>query len=226
MSYVGQDFPPCDISEVQTFSLDFSAILVPGEEIISAEWNAYLRSGSDPNPEYHVSGAPTFTATGTSQQFDWSVGTNALGNRYTIQCIVVTNAGNTYEQFAECEMAVIYAPPLTPVSLAERFRYRMVFASGVGRTIASATVTPGTGGTGMVDEVEVTDDEVTWIIEWPWWTEEVVIIVVVVTYTNGDKEVVTLPVEVVQPPNVEPVDPADVCAGVYLPAPWDRINIA
>lgn len=229
MSYVGQDFPPCDITEVKTFSLDFSAILVPGEAITNAVWNIYLREGVDPNPGVKLESPPAWNSVSTSQQVTWSSGTNSLGNVYTLQCVVTTSAGNQYEQFAECAMAVIYAAPISPISLAEQIKYKLAFASAPTGKIVSATVIGGgSGGStppGLVTDVDTTDTEVTWTIDWTWWVITITIVIVTVTFDTGDVETVTVPIEVVQPPNVPGPDPYDVCANVYSVAPWDRVNL-
>lgn len=225
MSYVGQDFPPCDIREIRTFALDFSAILVPGEEIASAVWDLFLREGTDAAPSDHLLVAPEFTATMTTQQVDWSSGQNAYGNVYTLRCEVTTTAGNVYETVSECAMAVVYTAPLAPTSLAERIRYKLTFAAGAG-PIATASVD---GPPGTVDDVTVDEDgeSIWWVIVWPWWvvTTETTI-TVTITRTNGDREVLTVPVEVVQPADVPPPNVGNACEGVYDVAPWDRINIA
>jgi len=227
MSYVGQNFPPCDIDEVQTFSLDFSAILIPNEEIISAVWGLELGRGIDANPNAHLTNPAEFTEKVVYQQIDWSAGQNAYGNVYIVSCTITTSEGNEYIQTSLCEMAKIYTAPLSPVSLAERIRYKFQFASAPYRNISNITVSTDYTNTppGFISETDFVDDEASFVIWWPYWVEEITIIIIVVVYDNGDVERIIAPIEVIQPEGIEAPNVSDVCANVYEVAPWDKVNI-
>jgi hypothetical protein len=50
------DFTPKRVAEVETFSVDYTALLGTGETITSAVWSNSVKAGADANPGAMISG--------------------------------------------------------------------------------------------------------------------------------------------------------------------------
>jgi len=203
------------MGEVKKFSFDFQSALVVGEEITSVVFNLYLREGTDENINSHILVEPTINSAIVSQVIDWSG--CIYGNVYTIDAVVTTSAGNTYQADALVEIAPVYFPPIEQAFSGERIKYRFSFAGALSGCITSVTVTSSlftqievesgvscaTAVEGEIDWSNVNPDEETKII---------------VECDDGTTTIITIVIIVV---TVTEEPSPDICEGTYDLAPWD-----
>lgn len=87
--YVGNDFDPSDVGEIENYGFDFTAILGVGETIVSATWVCSVVNGTDPSPSSRLYGTPINTTTITTQKISTLLG----GVQYRLQAIATTSFG-------------------------------------------------------------------------------------------------------------------------------------
>lgn len=103
MAYVGQDFPDTNIGEAPDFAFNWatSPWFAPGETISSAVFTCALLSGTDPNPNGHISGSASISGYVTTQKVDFTnPALTANGNVYRLECTITTSAGQTLILYA------------------------------------------------------------------------------------------------------------------------------
>lgn len=89
--YVGRDWDPLDVGEVDVFTLDFVKDLNTGETIASATVACVVVAGTDATPESRLSGSASFSGTKVSQGIAGALG----GVDYRLIGTVITSASRT-----------------------------------------------------------------------------------------------------------------------------------
>lgn len=96
MKAVG-DFTPWNSAESDVLEFDFTKDLAVGDSVASVtNWTMAVASGTDPDPQFHVSGPPTLTGNKTQQRITQPI----AGNIYTVTALVHTTLGNDLELWA------------------------------------------------------------------------------------------------------------------------------
>jgi len=90
-------FSPKSTREKIPYGFNFSNLLRAGESLVTVSFGVAVSSGTDPNPEVMLEGAPVLDMSPIVRQL---VVGGVPGNRYTLQCTVDTNRGSRIEEQA------------------------------------------------------------------------------------------------------------------------------
>lgn len=85
------NFTPMRVTEAEIFTVDFSALLAPGETISSSVWAITVVDGQDPAAAAMIVGAASISGATSSQLIRGRV----PGVRYAPICTVQTSLGQT-----------------------------------------------------------------------------------------------------------------------------------